>query len=454
MKYEPYAYQEYAENFIIENPGAGLLLDMGMGKTSISLSAVEKLIRDYFELTKILVIAPLEPARNTWPAEVAKWDHLKGLRYSLVLGSEKERLAALSRDVEIYIINRDNIVWLVNHYKKQWPFECVIIDELSSFKSAKSQRFRALKRVRPLIQRVVGLTGTPSPNGLLDLWSQVYLLDSGAALGKTITGYRDKYFLPDKRNATTIFSYKPKEGAEESIYKDIAGCCISMKSAEHLNLPERISITHEVDLPEDVQEAYIQLEKDMLLPFADGDIDAGSAGILVNKLLQLCGGSIYDENRNPKYFHDEKLKKLEQLIEEANGQPVLVFYAYQHERDKILGMFPQTVEVKADNAVERWNAGEIPILLAHPASAGHGLNLQFGGNIAVWYNWTHNLEWYQQANKRLHRPGQTNTVLIHHIGVRGGLDMRVLDYILTAKEETQNNLIEALRAKIKEVTTL
>ena len=454
MKYEPYAYQEYAENFIIENPGAGLLLDMGMGKTSISLSAVEKLIRDYFELTKILVIAPLEPAKETWPAELRKWEHLEGLTYSLVLGSEKERIAALNRDANIYIINRDNVVWLVNYYKKRWPFECVIIDELSSFKSAKSQRFRALKKVRPMINRVVGLTGTPSPNGLLDLWSQVYLLDQGASLGKTITGYRDKYFLPDKRNATTIFSWKPKDGAEEAIYKDIAGCCISMKSAEHLKLPERIFITHDVDLPEEVQEQYVQLEKDMLLPFADGDIDAGSAGILVNKLLQLCGGAIYDENKNVKYFHDEKMKKFEQLYEEANGKPIFTLYAYKHERDRILERFPQAVEVKADNAVARWDAGEIPILLAHPASAGHGLNLQMGGNIAIWYNWTHNLEWYQQANKRLHRPGQKNTVLIHHIGIRGGLDMRVLDYVLTAKEETQDNLIAALRARIEEVTAL
>ena len=454
MKYEPYAYQEYAENFIIENLGAGLLLDMGMGKTGISLTAVEKLIRDYFELTRILVIAPLKPAKETWPAELAKWDHLEGLRYSLVLGSEKERIAALNTDAEIYIINRDNVVWLVNHYKKRWPFECVIIDELSSFKSSNSQRFRALKKVRPMIKRVVGLTGTPSPNGLLDLWSQVYLLDQGASLGKTITGYRDMYFLPDKRNATTIFSWKLKGGSEEKIYKALESCCISMDSAEHLDLPDRMFINHEVDLPEDVAEQYVQLEKEMLLPFADGDIDAGSAGILTNKLLQLCGGAVYDENKTVKYFHDEKLVKLEQLIEEANGQPVLVFYAYKHERDRILGMFPQAVEAATDNVVEKWDAGEIPILLAHPASAGHGLNLQHGGRIAIWFNWTHNLEWYLQANKRLHRPGQKHTVLIHHIGIRGGLDMQVLNYVLSAKEQTQNNLIAALRAKLLEVTTI
>ena len=454
MKYEPYAYQEYAENFIIENLGAGLLLDMGLGKTVITLSAIEKLIRDYFEVPKVLIIAPLAPAKETWPAELAKWDHLEGLRYSSVLGSEKERIAALNKEAEIYIINRDLVVWLVNYYKKRWPFECLVIDELSSFKSCKSQRFRALKKVRPMIKRIIGLTGTPTPNGLIDLWSQVYLLDEGQSLGKTVTGYRDKYFLPDKRNAMTIFSWKLKPGAETQIYKALENCCISMSGSEYLNLPERVFINHEVDLPEKVKAQYIQLEKEMLLPFADGDVDAGSAGILVNKLLQLCGGSVYDENKSVKHFHNEKLNKLEQLIEEANGQPVLVFYAYKHERDRILEKFPQAVEVKAEKAVERWNLGEIPILLAHPASAGHGLNLQFGGNIAIWFNWTHNLEWYQQANKRLHRPGQKRTVLIHHVGIKGGLDMQVLDYVLSAKEATQNNLIAALKAKIQEVKAL
>ena len=453
MKYEPYPYQEYAENFILNNAGAGLLVDMGMGKTVITLTALNKLIRDYFEVMRVLVIAPLEPARNTWPAELSKWEHLAGLKYSLVIGSEKERIRHLTADAEIYIINRENISWLVEYYKRRWPFECVVIDELSSFKSSKSQRFRALKKVRHLIKRVIGLTGTPAPNGLLDLWSQIYLIDEGEALGKTITGYRDKYFLPDKRNSTTIFSYKAREGSEEEIYRKLSNCCISMKSIDHLNLPESIYINHEIILPDKVKKQYRQLEREMLLPFTDGDIDAGSAGILVNKLLQFCGGSVYDENRNVKDFHDEKLKKLEQLIEEANGQPVLVFYAYQHERDRILNRFPQTEDVKSESAVERWNAGEIPIMLAHPASAGHGLNLQFGGHIIIWYNWTHNLEWYQQANKRLHRPGQTETVLIHHIGVKSGLDMRVLNYVLSQKANTQEFLIRALQAEIKEVFT-
>lgn len=450
MKFKPYAYQEYAENFILENEGVGLLLDMGMGKTVTTLTAVDELIRDRFEVRCVLVIAPLKPAAETWPVELMKWEHLEGLTYSLVLGSEKERTAALAVDADIYIINRENVVWLVNYYKKKWPFDMVVIDELSSFKSPKSQRFRALKRVRPMIKRLVGLTGTPSPNGLLDLWSQVYLIDEGEALGKTVTGYREKYFVPDKRNATTIFSWKPKEGAEKEIYERIKPCCISMDSAEYLTLPERLYINHEVELPDEVKVQYKQLERDMLLPFADGDIDAGSAGILTNKLLQLCGGCVYDENRSIKEFHSEKLDKLEQLVEEANGQPVLVFYAYQHERDRIMKKFPEAVEIREKEAVSRWNAGKISILLAHPASAGHGLNLQEGGHIAVWYNWTHNLELYQQANKRLHRPGQKETVLIHHIGVKGGLDMQVLNNVLAEKASAQEFLIQALKAKIKE----
>lgn len=451
MKYEPYAYQEYAEKFIIENKGAGIFLDMGMGKSAVTLSAVDKLVRDYFEITKVLVIAPLEPARNTWPSELAKWDHLKGLTYSLTLGSEKERIAALRKDAEIYIINRENVQWLVDYYKSRWPFDMVVADELSSFKSSKSRRFRELKKVRRYIKRFVGLTGTPSPNGLLDLWPQVYLIDEGEALGKTITGYREKYFLPDKRNATTIFSWKLKDGAEEAIYEKLTGCCISMKSSEYLQLPEKLSISHDVELPDKVKAQYLKLKKDMLLSFADGDVDAGTAGILVNKLLQLCGGSVYDENGGVKDFHDEKLKKLEQLIEEANGRPVIVYYAYKHERDRILARFPEATEVKATNAVERWNAGEIPILLAHPASAGHGLNLQYGGHIAIWFNLPWSLELYQQANKRLHRIGQTETVLIHHIVMRGGTDSRILYAVLTAKEQAQNNLIDALRAEIQEV---
>jgi SNF2 family DNA or RNA helicase len=450
MKYKPFAYQEYAENFILENEQVGIFLDMGMGKSVITLTAIEKLIYDYFSVRAVLIIAPLEPAKNTWPVEIKKWEHLKSLTYSLVLGSQSERLAALKRDVDIYIVNRENVQWLVDVYKQRWPFDTVVIDELSSFKSSKARRFRELRKVRKYITRIIGLTGTPSSNGILDLWPQCYLLDEGKALGKTITGYRERYFKPDKRNMTQIFSWKPKDGAEAEIYERLNGLCISMKSSEHLNLPERLFIRHEVELGEEASETYRTLERDMLLPFETGDIDAGTAGILTNKLLQFCGGSVYDENGGVKDFHDKKLEKLEQLIEEANGQPILVFYGYKHERDRILARFPEAVEVKADNAVERWNNGEIPILLAHPASAGHGLNLQNGGHIAIWYSVPWSLELYQQANKRLHRPGQTETVLIHNILAVNTIDLQVLDIALAEKERTQDALIEALKARIKE----
>ncbi len=451
MRYEPYEYQLFTKDFIVNNPEAGIFLDMGMGKTSTTLTAIQELMFDYFSVDRVLVIAPLEPAKNTWPAEIEKWDHLKDLRYSLVLGSAAKRTAALNADADIYIINRENVVWLVNYYKKAWPFDMVVVDELSSFKSSKAARFRALKRVRPYIKRIVGLTGTPSPKGLIDLWAQAYLLDGGKALGRTITVYRNQYFVPDKRNALTIFSWKPKEGAEQEIYDRLRGLCISLDSADYLNLPERRYIRHEFDLSPASKKVYDTLEKDMLLPFASGDIDAPTAAALRSKLLQLSGGAVYDEFGNVRVFHDEKLKVLDTLIEEANGRPVLVFYGYKHERDRILKRYPEAVSVKEDGAVQRWNAGEIPILLAHPASAGHGLNLQTGGHIIIWFGPTDNLEYYLQANKRLHRPGQKHTVLIHHILTRGTWDIPVMDSNLLPKEEQQTALLEAVKVRIKAV---
>lgn len=451
MKYKPYYYQEFAENFVLDNPQAGLILDMGMGKTAISLTAAEKLLYDYFAVRKVLVIAPLKPAKETWTPEIEKWDHLKHLSASLILGSLKDRIAALNRDADIYIINRENVVWLVDYYKQKWPFDMVIIDELSSFKSSKAQRFRALKRVRKYITRIVGLTGTPASNGLLDLWPEMFLLDGGEALGKTLTGYREKYFDPDKRNATVIYSWKPKPGAEQQIYKKLDGLCISMKSEDYLQLPERLYLRREFELSESAMKVYRQLERDTLLPFADGDVDAGTAAILANKLLQLAGGAVYDENGAVKILNEDKLEALDQLIEEANGQPVLIFYAFKHELERIKKRYPEAVDIKTDGAVKAWNAGKIPILLAHPASAGHGLNLQDGGHIAVWYTLPTSLELYQQANKRLQRPGQKETVLIHHILMKGTYDYRVLDGILTPKDIRQNALLEAIKARIKEV---
>lgn len=452
MTFEAKYYQSYCIHKVIECPEIGLLLDMGMGKSIISLTAVEELIYDYFLVQKVLVIAPLRPALETWPAEIMKWNHTKHMSYSIAIGSKAERMAALLKDADIYIINRENVCWLVEHYKKKWPFDMVIIDELSSFKSSKAQRFRALKKVRPYIKRIVGLTGTPSPNGLLDLWPEMYLLDRGRTLGRTLTGYREQYFLPDKRNAQTIFSWKPKPDAEEEIYTKLEPLCISMKTADYLQLPERLDIRHEIEMSEKTLALYHRLEKDMLLPYDDGDIDAGSAAILVNKLLQAAGGAAYNENNEVKILHEEKLDALDCLLEEANGQPVLLFYAYKHERDRILARHPEAVDVKERNAVKEWNAGHIPILLAHPASAGHGLNLQFGGHIVIWYGLPLSLELYQQANKRVHRMGQKETVLVHHLLMKDTADIWVLDQVLALKTERQNALLEALKARIGEVS--
>ena len=425
---------------------------MGSGKTSITLTAIQKLMYDYFDVKKVLVIAPLEPAKNTWPAEIRKWDHLQEFSFSMVLGSAKERLTALSSDSDIYIINRENVSWLVEQYKKTWPFDMVVIDELSSFKSNKAQRFRALKKVRPYIKRIVGLTGTPAPKSLLDLWAECYLLDGGKALGKTLTGYRDTFFLPDKRNGSIVYSWKLKSGAEEEIYKRIDGLCVSLDPALYSKLPERRFIRREFSLSEKSRKLYQKLEKETLLPYNDGDIDGSTAAVLRSKLLQLSGGAVYNDLGKAKFFHDEKLQVLDSLIEEANGQPVLVFYNYKHERDRILERYPEAVSIKETGAVDRWNKGEIPILLAHPASAGHGLNLQNGGHIAIWFGPTDNLEYYQQANKRLHRPGQNQTVSIFIIVAKDTWDTPVLEMNLLPKEERQNALLEAVKARIKEVS--
>ncbi len=452
MDYKPYYYQEYAGNFILNHPEACLLLDMGMGKTVISLTAIDQLLYDYFAVRRVLVIAPLKPAKETWPTEAEKWDHLRHLKTAMVLGSKAERIAALDSGAEVCVINRENVVWLTEYYKSKWPFDMVVIDELSSFKSSKAQRFKALRRVRKYIKRIVGLTGTPAPNGLLDLWPQMFLIDQGETLGKTFTGFRDQYFKADKRNQTTIFSWVPKESAEEEIYKKLESFCVSMKSSDYLNLPERLFLNHEADLSPEAHKLYKQLEEDTLLPFADGVIDAGTAAVLTNKLLQASGGAAYDENKVVRHLHDDKLEVLDRLIEEANGQPVLVFYSFRHERDRIMMRYDGVVDIKVANAVEDWNNGKISILLAHPASAGHGLNLQAGGHLAIWFGLPTSLELYQQANKRLHRPGQKETVLVHHILMRDTLDYRVLHEILAPKEIRQNTLIEALKAKIKEMT--
>jgi SNF2 family DNA or RNA helicase len=449
MKYIPYDYQEYALKFILNRKAAGIFLDCGLGKTVITLTAIAELMHNYFEIARALVIAPLRVAENVWDAEARKWDHLKHLRIAKVLGSEKERIQALNTSADICVINRENTKWLVDYYKKDWPFDMVVLDELSSFKSHRAKRFKALRKVRPLCKRVVGLTGTPAPNGLIDLWSQVYLLDSGRRLGKTITGYRERYFLPDKRNQHVVFSYKPKEGAEEAIYKKLSDICISMKNKDHLNIPERMDNIVPVKLPPKAMEQYRQLERELLLPLLQGDVVAGSAAVLANKLLQITGGAVYDEHEEVQVLHNEKLKALEDLVETANGKPVLVYYAYRHEFERIQKHFDCRVLDKPKD-IEDWNKGEVPVMLAHPASAGHGLNLQDGGSTIIWFGLPWSLELYQQANARIHRQGQKNTVVVHHLVAKETIDEDVMQ-VLANKKAGQEALLQAVKARVRDI---
>lgn len=448
MIYNPHPYQRYATNKILEQDAVGLFLDMGLGKTVSTLTAVDQLLYDYFDVEKVLVIAPLRVAQKTWPDEIRKWDHLKHLRISRVLGNEKQRLAALQVKADIWIINRENVEWLVDLYGKNWPFDMVVIDELSSFKSSKAKRFRALRKVRPMIKRIVGLTGTPAPNGLIDLWPQVYLLDQGERLGKTVTGYRSRYFDPGKRNRTVIFSWDPKPGAEEAIYSKLEDLCVSMSAEDWLQMPERIDREVMVQIPEAVRAQYDQLERDLLLPVAGGDITADTMAILSNKLLQMANGAVYDENGATREIHQAKIEALDDILEAANGQPVLVFYNYQHDRDRLLKHIPAARVLDTEDDIEKWNQGKIPVMLAHPASAGHGLNLQAGGNIIVWFGLTWSLELYQQANARLYRQGQDKSVIIHHLVAEETIDGDVMA-ALAGKDVSQKALLEAVKARIE-----
>lgn len=399
-------------------------------------------------MEKVLVIAPLRVAQKTWPDEIRKWDHLKHLRISLILGTEKQRLGALQAKADIWIINRENVEWLVDLYGKNWPFDMVVIDELSSFKSSKAKRFRALRKVRPMIKRIVGLTGTPAPNGLIDLWPQVYLLDQGERLGKTVTGYRSRYFEPGKRNRTVIFTWDPKPGAEEAIYSKLEDLCVSMSAEDWLQMPERIDREVIVQIPEAARAQYDQLERDLLLPFAGGDITADTMAILSNKLLQMANGAVYDENGATREIHRAKLEALDDILEAANGQPVLVFYNYQHDRDRVLKHIPTARVLDTEDDIEKWNQGKIPVMLAHPASAGHGLNLQAGGNIIVWFGLTWSLELYLQAIARLYRQGQDKSVIVHHLIAEGTIDEDVMR-ALAGKDVSQKALLEAVKARIE-----
>ena len=447
MKYTPHDYQDYAANQILDKPACGILLDLGMGKTVVTLTAIDELLFDRFEVKKVLVIAPLRVAEDTWSKECEKWDHLKHLRIAKVLGTEKSRIAALKSKADIYIINRENVVWLVEHYGKAWPFDMVVVDELSSFKSAKSMRFKALRKVRPLMKRIVGLTGTPTPNGLLDLWPQIYLLDRGERLGKTLGGYRERYFDPDKRNLEMIFSYKLKPEAEKAIYEKISDICVSMKAQDYLQMPARIDNFVRVEMSPKEKALYKQLERDMLLPFTWGDIDAANAAVLSNKLLQMANGAVYDEFGAVRQIHRRKIDAIEDLWEGANGKPILVFYAYKHYKERLQEFFKTARVLNTSQDITDWNAGTIPVALAHPASAGHGLNLQAGGHIIIWFGIPWSLELYQQANGRLYRQGQNESVIIHHIVTSETIDEDVIK-ALDRKDTGQAALLEAVKARL------
>ena len=447
MNFKPHNYQKYAVEYIKSHPVAAILLDMGLGKTVISLTAMADLLFDSFEVHKILVIGPLRVARDSWPMEVAKWEHLKHLTYAVAIGTPAERRVALERNADITIINRENVDWLVE--SGYFDFDMVVIDELSSFKNHTVKRFKALMKVRPKVNRIVGLTGTPSSNGLMDLWSEFRLLDMGERLGKFITRYREAFFMPDKRNSQMVFSYKPRPYAEEEIYRRISDITISMKCTDHLNMPELISSQCEVVLSDDERKQYEKLKSELVLTLSAGEITVSNAASLTNKLSQLANGAIYDDDRNIVEFHQRKLDALEDIIESANGNPLLVAYWFKHDLERIRKRFTVR-EIKTSQDIIDWNAGKIPVAMIHPASAGHGLNLQSGGSTLVWFGLTWSLELYQQTNARLWRQGQTSgTVVIQHIITKGTIDERILK-ALSKKELTQNALIDAVKADLGE----
>lgn len=446
MRFEPYAYQRYAIDWIVAHERCGLFLEMGLGKTAITLSAIQRLV-DELEVFRVLVIAPLRVASTVWAEEIGKWDHLQGLRAVKVLGTERERLTALQQDADIYVINRENVPWLVAHEGKHWPFDTVVIDELSSFKSSSAQRFRALRRVMPAVHRCVGLTGTPAPNGLIDLWAQVYLLDRGERLGRTISSYRQAFFRPGRRNGQIVYEWIPADDAEERIYGRLADLCVSMRSVDHLRMPECRKVQMPVSLPEKALEALSAMQADLVATLDGEAVTAASAAVLAGKLLQMAGGAVYGDGGEVHVIHDAKLDALEDIIEQANGQHVLVYYSYKHELTRIRQRFPQARELQTAEDVQAWNRGEVDLLLAHPASAGHGLNLQQGGHITVWYGLTWSLEQYQQANARLWRQGQEQPVAIYHLIAQGTMDERVMR-ILEGKAAGQDALIEAVKAQL------
>lgn len=454
MKYEPHDYQKYAIAFIESHSVSAVLLDMGLGKTSITLTAINDLLFDSFLVHKVLIIAPLRVARTTWTAEVDKWNHLQNLICSVAVGTESERRNALLKRADIYIINRENIGWLVEESGVLFDYDMIVIDELSSFKNHKAKRFKSLMKVRPTVNRIVGLTGTPAGNGLMDLWAEFRLLDMGQRLGRFISRYRDKFFIPDKRNGQIVYSYKPLPNAEEAIYEAISDITISMKAADHLNMPELISTDYLVDMDDKERKIYESFKKNLVIELSsDKELTASNAATLSGKLSQMANGAVYDEAGECCRIHDRKMDALEDLIESANGRPVLVAYWFRHDLIRIMERLKKAgvyfCVISSDQSIKDWNNGKIAVGLIHPASAGHGLNLQNGGSILVWFGLTWSLELYQQTNARLWRQGQkSGTVVITHIVTRGTVDEQIVK-ALQRKELTQSALIEAVKANLE-----
>jgi SNF2 family DNA or RNA helicase len=443
MKYRPHDYQRYTTEFILTHSQSAIFLDCGLGKTVITLTALYYLLFDSFEIRKVLVICPLRVGA-VWVEEINKWIHLNILRFAVAIGTEAQRKAALMQTADIYIINRENVDWLVNRSGLAFDYDMVVVDELSSFKSHQAKRFKSLMKVRPKVKRIVGLTGTPSSNGLMDLWAEFRLLDMGHRLGRFIGRYREDYFVPDKRNQQIVFSYKPKPGAEDAIYRRISDITISMKNTDYLKLPELVMNEVKVKLSEKEAHCYQTLQQELVLPLKGKEIDAVNAAALSGKLLQMANGAVYDEDGAVVQIHDRKLDALEDLIEAANGKPVLVAYWFKHDLERILSRFPAE-KLDSPDSIKRWNNGEIPVAVVHPASAGHGLNLQAGGSNLIWFGLTWSLELYQQTNARLWRQGQKDTVVIHHLVAEGTIDERVIK-ALKNKDNTQAALIDAVKA--------
>ncbi len=450
MRYNPHPYQRAGEDLIITMDRLALFWEMGLGKTIVSLSAVARLKYDRFLINKVLIIAPKKVAEGTWNGEAAKWDHLSMLRVQLVLGTEKQRIRALYTPADVYVINRENVVWLVDYYKNAWPFDMVIVDELSSFKNPQAKRFKALRAMLPHIQRVLGLTGTPAPNSLQDLWAQVFLLDQGARLGKTITWFRENFF---SHNVYT-HEYRALPGASKAVHDDIADICFSLSAKDYLQMPDLLMDDITVPLDPLAEKAYKQLERDLLLEVQGDTITASTAAVLTGKLLQLCNGALYNEDHLARHVHDCKLEALQELVEGLQGQHALLFYSYQHDIPRLMEAIHcvdsrlrmKVYENQAD--ADAWNRGEIDILLAHPASCAYGLNLQKGGHHTIWYGLTWSLELYLQANARLYRQGQEHPVVIHRLLVKGGMDEDVA-VALGDKQGTQDALMLALRGALR-----